>query len=271
MASKPLLTGGASAATAYASLDSSGGGGGDGADEEGGVATQPAASSVSSQSSSQRALKKGQSFCVRYGRMLAVGLAVLAVLVGGAAALALLLPSTSGGGNGPPAPGTGRVRHVVVLMLENRSFDHVLGWMRAENHEVDGLNGTEVNYLVAGNASTTAYQVSQTQPYLLTNDPPHTLEATAAQIYNVYPPPSLPLPGGAPAPMGGFAELYAAQNGDPALVMAGFSADAIPVTAQLARTFAVADRFFASFPGPTWPNRRFLFGATSQVGDSGYG
>ena len=39
----------------------------------------------------------------------------------------------------------GRVKHVVVLMLENRSFDHALGFLKTNNTEVDGLWGNETN------------------------------------------------------------------------------------------------------------------------------
>ncbi len=38
-----------------------------------------------------------------------------------------------------------KIDHVVVLMLENRSFDHMLGWLKAEMPEVDGLTGKEWN------------------------------------------------------------------------------------------------------------------------------
>lgn len=39
----------------------------------------------------------------------------------------------------------GKIKHFVVLMMENRAFDHMLGWMHAENPNIVGLNGTESN------------------------------------------------------------------------------------------------------------------------------
>lgn len=33
------------------------------------------------------------------------------------------------------------IKHVVVLMMENRSFDHLLGYLHLENPEIDGLTG----------------------------------------------------------------------------------------------------------------------------------
>ena len=38
-----------------------------------------------------------------------------------------------------------RIKHVVVLMMENRSFDHMLGWLKRNNSEIDGLTGSESN------------------------------------------------------------------------------------------------------------------------------
>src|SRR5262245_42065551 len=38
-----------------------------------------------------------------------------------------------------------RIEHLVVLMLENRSFDHVLGWLQSKKPDIDGLSGSESN------------------------------------------------------------------------------------------------------------------------------
>lgn len=56
--------------------------------------------------------------------------------------LFLLLAITSGSINGAKQP----IKAVVVLVLENRSFDHMLGWMkRSVNPAIDGLTGDECN------------------------------------------------------------------------------------------------------------------------------
>lgn len=39
-----------------------------------------------------------------------------------------------------------KIEHVVVLMLENRSFDHLVGFMMADNQAIAGLTGNETNY-----------------------------------------------------------------------------------------------------------------------------
>ena len=37
------------------------------------------------------------------------------------------------------------IKHLVVLMLENRSFDHMLGWLQSPTYQIDGLDGTQFN------------------------------------------------------------------------------------------------------------------------------
>jgi phospholipase C len=41
----------------------------------------------------------------------------------------------------------GKVKHIVVLALENRSFDHMLGFLKSPSYPLDGLNGHESNPL----------------------------------------------------------------------------------------------------------------------------
>lgn len=37
------------------------------------------------------------------------------------------------------------IQHLVVLMLENRSFDHMFGFLKSNNYPINGLDGTETN------------------------------------------------------------------------------------------------------------------------------
>jgi phospholipase C len=37
------------------------------------------------------------------------------------------------------------IKHIVVLMLENRSFDHLLGWLQSDQYQIDGLDGSQSN------------------------------------------------------------------------------------------------------------------------------
>ena len=49
-------------------------------------------------------------------------------------------------------PGLDALRHIVVVMMENRSFDHMLGALKAQNPAIDGLTGNESNPDTNGNA-----------------------------------------------------------------------------------------------------------------------
>jgi phospholipase C len=143
----------------------------------------------------------------------------------------------------------GRIEHVVVLMLENRSFDHMLGYLSLEGgrDDVDGLKEGMANEY--GGRSYPIHHLDRTA-FLPVEDPDHSGEATSVQIA-----------GGA---MSGFVDSFAAklaQRGaadrDPGLVMGYYNAADLPVYDHLAAEFCVCDRWFCSVPGATWPNRLY--------------
>jgi phospholipase C len=177
----------------------------------------------------------------------------------------------------------GRIRHVFVLVLENRSFDHMLGVSTATVGP-DGRPAPGVGTDARTGAPTTVdgptdetnvhngvtYPVRAGAPYVLPVDPPHEFADIQLQLTSTstvdksgtYPPLTL----------GGYVQNYADeaaldQNAealaDPGVVMSCFTAAQVPVLSALAREFAVCDRWFSSMPGPTWPNRFFLHAATS--------
>ncbi|MGH9645135.1 MAG: alkaline phosphatase family protein [Terriglobales bacterium] len=137
------------------------------------------------------------------------------------------------------------IRHVLVLMLENRSFDHLLAYSG-----IPGLTGVDTSKTNPG--STGPVAMSSTTPDRLASDPGHEFEDVDWQIYGTE-------AGAVPRPvsMNGFADRgwpEAMQCAAPALV---------PVFTQLARKFLVCDNWFSSMPGPTWPNRFFVHAASS--------
>ncbi|CAA7400571.1 unnamed protein product [Spirodela intermedia] len=163
----------------------------------------------------------------------------------------LLLPAAMAGDSESP------IKKVVVLVLENRSFDHILGWMkRSVNPAIDGLTGSECNRVSSGDPSSPPVCVTD-DAHFVVSDPPHSFEAVQQQIFGSG--------AGAGEPsMSGFVQSATAVS--PSLargVMSGFPPEKLPVFAALARDFAVFDRWFSSMPGPTQPNRLFLFSATS--------
>ncbi|WP_042381181.1 phospholipase C [Streptacidiphilus melanogenes] len=140
-----------------------------------------------------------------------------------------------------------KIDHVVVLMLENRSFDHMLGHLSlgGGRPEIDGLHpGLANEYQGRG------YPVHHLDVTALGIDPDHTAAAVDVQI--------------AGGEMSGFVAAAAAgrppravADGTVAAVMGYYDGADLPVHDHLAEHFAVCDRWFASVPGSTWPNRLY--------------
>lgn len=160
-----------------------------------------------------------------------------------------------------------RIEHFVVLMLENRSFDHMLGFSGIPG--IDGLTGTETNPDTTGApvaVSNDAKFFGDYEP-----DPGHELFDVNVQIFS-----NQQATPGAP-PMQGFIQSYfqVCGNADRAKdVMKCFSPQNVPNLTTLARDYAVCDRWFSSVPGPTLPNRSFAHAATSlgsAVGPGAFG
>jgi phospholipase C len=143
-------------------------------------------------------------------------------------------------------------------MMENRSFDHMLGTLKQQDPRIDGLNGNETNPDSVGEpVSVQPLADFQGQ---LDPDPDHHFPAVDLQLFNG-------ATGDNRVPnMQGFVSSYFQQRGDVAhshKIMYHFSADKLPVLTTLATEFAVFNRWFASIPGPTICNRAFAHYGTS--------
>jgi len=158
-------------------------------------------------------------------------------------------------------PAIKSLQHVVVLMMENRSFDHMLGALHATNSEIDGLTGHETNPDSTGEPVTVspaaAFQ-SQLDP-----DPDHHFPAADLQIFGGVT--TAQNPNRTPN-MQGFVKSYFNQQANVRhshLIMNYFTPDKLPVITGLAQQFAVFNRWFSSIPGPTLCNRAFAHYGTS--------
>jgi len=165
----------------------------------------------------------------------------------------------------PDAPLPG-IEHIVVLMQENRSFDNVLGNLYPASASFDGIPaGASNSYraLLHHTVKPTSEPPSGKSIYITPNpDPAESQGHMHFQIYN----------GGTTPTMGGFAQSYYDAHrieGNPGDIMCYFDSTAndgagqLPMTAFLARTFAVSDRWFGAGPVQTFPNRMFAFCATA--------
>lgn len=163
--------------------------------------------------------------------------------------------------------GAGLIQHIFVLVLENRSFDHMLGFSGitgtdAETQQqsaIRGLSGTESNAV-----GDRAFTVIRGADYTMPSDPHHEFDSVLLQLCGSgvnYP------HGGKYPPIddSGFVASYISSSGgsDPGEVMKCYSPEQLPVLVALAKEFAVCDNWHASLPGPTLPNRMFVHAASS--------
>lgn len=132
----------------------------------------------------------------------------------------------------------------VILMMENRSFDHYLGALRLiEGRDVVGLSGTEKNPAPDG-TFVDVFKLEDFTP----EDPPHGWDDCHNQFNG--------------GKIDGFVLAHAGNS--QADVMGYHVREQIPITYALADAHAICDHWFASVMGPTWPNRFYLHGATSK-------
>ena len=163
------------------------------------------------------------------------------------------------------------IKRFVVLMLENRSFDHLIGYLKAVNPKVMGLTGSEFNQKNPNSPADPPIKVGRASSFVMTFDPGHEYYDVKIQLYGPLKDadPSLPPlanPASDPAPMTGFiasATQAVDFSGDENLVMQCFQPDQLPVLTTLANEFALFNFWYSSLPGPTWPNRFFIHAATS--------
>lgn len=141
------------------------------------------------------------------------------------------------------------IEHVVVLMLENRSFDHMLGGMSGL-----GLDGAvPVGQSPRQNKDQDGRIYPQTggASRVLRFDPHHELSHVAAQ-----------LAGGNSGFVTDFAHAFPKSGVSDRAEIMKFH-DELPALHTLARNFTVCDHWFSSVPGPTWANRFFVHSGTS--------
>ncbi|HEU0315823.1 MAG TPA: alkaline phosphatase family protein [Solirubrobacteraceae bacterium] len=154
-----------------------------------------------------------------------------------------------------------QINHIVVLMMENRSFDHMLGYLTKDGmSEVNGLKGDESNPDVDGTAcqvwefgdDQTAFHIPGTPAADKSLDPCHSPRCVSVQL------------GGGNT---GFVKNFVTEKSPPAawrkLPMGHYTSDHLPVYDHLARQFCVCDAWHSSIPGDTWPNRLYSLTGTA--------
>ena len=174
----------------------------------------------------------------------------------------------------------GAIKHVVVVVMENRSFDYLLGWLYDNQGDPPRFNipdqasptfeGLRVNtYSNQLNGATefanrppTAWPPANNPNVVPSPDPHEEFSYVTAQLFGSASPAA-----GAVADMSGFLTDYSAPDaggGTAAQIMQTFGPTEANVLNDLARNFAVCDQWYASVPTQTWPNRGFVHTGSSD-------
>ncbi len=140
------------------------------------------------------------------------------------------------------------IKNVVVLMKENRSFDHLLGGLNAAGQSAVAPISTSFANTDASGTVVAPFELSTT---CLKQNPGHQWDAMHAQVDK--------------GAMDGFVASAAKTTGtDGHFVMGHYRPSDLPFYYWLANTYAINDRHFASVRSGTWPNRNFLLLGTAD-------
>ena len=164
-------------------------------------------------------------------------------------------------------PNLDQIQTIVVVMMENRSFDHMLGYLSlplSGRADVDGQR-TDPAWLAR---FTNIDKGQPLQPFLSTNpyslpnklDPPHERPYVAQHLGKLQ---------DGQYPMNGFpSAIPDSVSQDPTvrrLVMSYFGAQQAPMNDFFARNFTICDRWFCSLPAGTQPNRLMAMSGQSMI------
>jgi len=165
----------------------------------------------------------------------AAGATGLVAATGGIDALTRVATVKAGGPL--PSPGQSGIEHIVVVCMENRSFDHYLGWVPGATGQQAGLTYLDD----AGNPHST-HRLTDTWNGCGFNDPDHSYDGGRVQYDNGL--------------LDGFRK-----GGNDDYALGYYTAADIPFHAALVNQFTICDHWFCSILGPTFPNRMYTHAA----------
>lgn len=145
-----------------------------------------------------------------------------------------------------PAPGESGIDHVVVVMMENRSFDHLLGWLPGADGRQAGLR-----FLDRDGVAHETYPLAPDFQGCDHPDPDHSYEGGRVQY------------------AGGNCDGFLRSGASDRYAIGYYTRRDLPFLGEAAPRWTVCDRYFAAFMGPTFPNRLYLHaGATDRTRNS---
>jgi phospholipase C len=149
-----------------------------------------------------------------------------------------------------------KIKHIVVLMMENHSFDNYLGTLgKGDGFPLDDNGAPDACNPDSTGGTIRAHHASSTVQRKAPRDTGVPVQSWSASHTQW-----------AEGKMNGFVTSIeqAAPDADKTAGMAYWTEGDLPFYHGLARTFPVADRWFSSCLGPTFPNRRFLLAGTAN-------
>ena len=145
------------------------------------------------------------------------------------------------------------ITRVVVLMMENHSFDRLLGWTKQTYPGIEGVDPDKPGVNPDFPVTTGTIFQAETRSRNIANDPGHDLHNVLRQIA-----------GANQGFVADFAQTYPQAGLDERReIMGWYPYGYLPALHFLAYNFVVCDHWYSSLPGPTWPNRFFVHSGTS--------
>ncbi|HEX4773441.1 MAG TPA: alkaline phosphatase family protein [Bryobacteraceae bacterium] len=152
----------------------------------------------------------------------------------------------SASANSVPAPAESGIDHIVIVTMENRSFDHLLGWLPNANGIPNWLT-----YPDPSGARHLVYSLAPDYTGCSHPDPDHSYDGSRI-CYD-----------------GGTMQGFLLDTSNDVYCIGYYNASDIPFYAALAQTYTACDNWHAAILGPTFPNRMFIWAAqTDRLGDT---
>jgi phospholipase C len=140
-----------------------------------------------------------------------------------------------------PSPESCGIEHIVVVMMENRSFDHFLGWLPNADGRQAGLT-----FVDKSGVSHATHSLSGDYTGCPNADPDHSYDGARVEYDH------------------GLMDGFLRAGSNDVYSIGYYGEQDIPFYATLARNYTTCDRYFAAILGPTFPNRLFMHAAQTD-------
>jgi phospholipase C len=140
-----------------------------------------------------------------------------------------------------PRPARSGIDHIVVVMMENRSFDHLLGWLPGADGRQEGLT-----YVDSAGVPHSTYPLAPDFQGCGHPDPDHSYNGGRVQYNN------------------GACDGFLRSGRNDVYAIGYYRRNDLPFLGAAARAWTTCDRYFAALMGPTFPNRLYMHAAVTD-------